>query len=301
MYAVLLRPISAVRIGTRRWLTRDRHYFLWREVRWTLRFMFKGPGLFWLGAYIVFLIFRNDYFQFLQNRLPVRGLVSGIPFKLAFWLPAGALGFSLWLIVFKKRTASLFEEENFNQLVLTRLGPRDLYPAMLAAPSLSAVLIILACYFPYYLYMMFGRFFDPEWQQMMIDQSRPLWTEFLFLFIRVPFSIFLAIAKWFVISLVAARYTRLHAGWGRIALVGAVVSLAWWLVRDMGYTFLVGLATLAFGSYLQVYDAAFAFHLIHLGYMVVFIILILIVCRAFLRKLRSERDWHRFLRDYFDE
>lgn len=103
-----------------------------REVRWTLRWMTRGWGGLWMAALTICQL-GIAYASFGIEGMGLFGIWLA-------WLstPLFLANFGIIIYLIHKRSLRLFDAGSLRHLYMSSLGPRDLWPALLAAPLLFA-------------------------------------------------------------------------------------------------------------------------------------------------------------------
>lgn len=99
------------------WYSDPERELLRREVAWARRWLFGGPGLKWLILYVILSL--TCLF------LPLTGLIR----------------FGIWYHILRRRTLNFFSKERARDLLLTRLDGRNLWPALIAAPIFTSLVL----------------------------------------------------------------------------------------------------------------------------------------------------------------
>jgi hypothetical protein len=125
----------------RRWIEWYRHpdrEFLRAEARRTGRWLWRGGGAGWLGLYALALVAQAILTLNVRPGISGYGslgsaLLTTIQYSWIFALPF-AVAFVAWAGSLRARTFAPLAPDRVGDLLLTAVGPRELWPALLIAP-----------------------------------------------------------------------------------------------------------------------------------------------------------------------
>jgi hypothetical protein len=199
-----------------------------REAQWSLRWMMRGPGL-----ALTFLFTMLAAIEIAATSASARfdGMQFGLMLNLAIAMELCALTFAIvtWVYLVWRRTLAFFRPERLVDILLTPLRPNDLWPAMLGAPTATAMILaviweVLVVGLPF----AFGdRYYLLHLYLRPVGSMSPesLWWIQAMTWFRVPIVVVEAGALSLVSAAAGAYFVLPSGGAVRLVLVLAFVQL----------------------------------------------------------------------------
>lgn len=125
-------PSSTQRL--RAWLNHPDQRFALNELQWLRRWIARPPGLVWLAIYIISFAGANAAAVLIHRTLDQLLVMVYSILSAGLGFASTLVLYGIWIMLIHQRSLRMMRPDRLRDLLTTPTGPKELWPALLAAP-----------------------------------------------------------------------------------------------------------------------------------------------------------------------